>query len=261
MVDGEVHDPGLFPPGVGERLRVLREQAGLDLNDIGTRTRIPVRHLAAIERGDFAALPSATYSLGFTKAYARALGADENALVHDLRDELGREQPETRTTQVYEPADPSRVPPRVLAWTAAILALLMAVGYGVWRSEWFDGPVLPAPAVSPAPAPRATAPAVPTAATPSNGEVVLTASAPVWVRITDAGGAKLIERELAAGEHYAVPRDARDPKILTGRAESLTVTVDGRPVAPLGPPATTVTTGISAAALAARPPAPPASAQ
>lgn len=257
MVDGEAPEAGLFPQSVGERLRIMREKAGLDLNDIGTRTRIPMRHLAAIERGDYAALPSPTYSLGFTKAYARALGEDETPLIRDLRHELGREDPALRASLPYEPVDPSRVPPRLLAWTTAVLALLLAIAYGVWRSGWYGAP-LPAAPVEAGPAqpalpqPAQPAPSAPAAAA---GRVVLTATAPVWLRIYDASGARLLEKEMAAGESYEVPAGANDPQILTGRPDALRVTVDGREVAALGPPATTIADlKISAAALAARPP-------
>lgn len=257
MVEGEA-SPGLFPQSVGERLRVMREQAGLDLNDIGTRTRIPLRHLAAIERGDYAALPSQTYSLGFTKAYARALGQDDTELIRDLRGELGREDPVERAAQSYEPADPSRVPPRMLAWTALALAVLFAIGYGVWRTDFYgDTPATPAPEVAIMPPPPATArPAAP-AAVPR--QVVLTAISPVWLRIYEAQGAKLFEKEMAAGERYEVPQSAARPQILTGRPDALRVTIDGREVAPLGPPEKTIADlDIGAAALAARPAVPAA---
>ena len=85
MVESELPEPGLFPQSVGERLRVLREAAALDLNDIATRTRVPLRHLEAIERGDYASLPSPTYALGFARSYARAVGAEEAPLIAQLR--------------------------------------------------------------------------------------------------------------------------------------------------------------------------------
>ena len=48
--------------GAGGRLRRAREAQGLSRADIAQRTRIPERHLAAIEQGDFAALPARTYA-------------------------------------------------------------------------------------------------------------------------------------------------------------------------------------------------------
>ena len=260
MVDAELPEPGLFPQSVGERLRVLREAAGLDLNDVGTKTRIPLRHLEAIERSDYAALPSLTYAIGFARSYARAVGADDAPLIVQLRDELGRKDPLARGDLPYEPTDPARVPSRLLAWTAAILAVALAIGYWTWRSNfWGPDAVTPVPSEVPAPstvvtttdAPQAGAPVAPAALT---GEVVLTATTPVWLRIYDASKTKLLEKEMATGERYVVPRDANNPMILTGRPDGLKVTVGGRDVAPLGTAEKAIRdVGISAAALAARP--------
>ncbi len=260
MVDAELPEAGLFPQSVGERLRVMREAAGLDLNDVGTKTRIPLRHLEAIERGDYAALPSQTYALGFTRSYARAVGADEVPLIAQLRQDLGREDPMAHGNMPYEPTDPSRVPSRLLAWTAAILALVLAVGYWTWRSNyWGPDSVTPLPSETPEAAPTVVAtnptPTAPAATAPATGEVVLTATAPVWLRIYDASKTKLFEKEMATGERYTVPADANNPMILTGRPDGLKVTVGGREVAPLGTAEKSIKdVGISAAALAARPP-------
>lgn len=259
MVDAELPEPGLFPQSVGERLRVMREAAGLDLNDVGTKTRIPLRHLEAIERGDYASLPSQTYALGFTRSYARAVGADDVPLIAQLRLDLGREDPMARGDMPYEPADPARVPGRLLAWTAAALALVLAIGYWTWRSNTW-GPDAVTPVLTETPT---TPPVVATNATPSpepvmapvRGEVVLTATAPVWLRVYDASKTKLFEKEMTVGERYAVPANANNPMILTGRPDGLKVTVGGREVAPLGTAEKSIKdVGISAAALAARPP-------
>ena len=68
----------------------------------------------------------------------------------------------------------------------------------------------------------------------------------------------LLEKEMAAGERFLVPADANNPQIRTGRADLILVTVGGKEVAALGPAEKTVKdVGISAAALAARPPAVP----
>jgi cytoskeleton protein RodZ len=263
MDEGE--DPaGLFPQSVGERLRILRESAKLDLNDIATRTRIPLRHLESIERGDYSALPSQTYAMGFTRSYARAIGTEEEPLIARLREELGREDPARRGQLPYEPVDPTRVPSRLLAWTFAGLALLLAVGYGVWRTQYLGSddvtPVTRATPVEAPPPVLATPPsgnAPLPAAAPASGDVVLTATAPVWLRIYDATKTKLLEKEMAAGEAFTVPANANNPQILTGRPDALKVTVGGREVAPLGTAQKSIKdVGISAAALAARPPVP-----
>jgi cytoskeleton protein RodZ len=257
MVDGEIPEKGLVPARVGERLRAARDAAGLDLNDISTRTRIPLRHLTAIENSDYGELPSQTYALGFAKSYARAIGLDEVALASDLRVELGRTTPVERDAPVDEPADPSRVPPRLLAWTAALLALAIVIGYGVWRAGFFGGTEVGTPAAvtvaRDAPAVAAAAPTKPVVTAAGPGQVVLTATVPVWLRIRDASKKTLFQKEMAAGEAYQVPLTATDPRILTGRPDALKVTIDGREVAPIGGAKTTVRdAGVSAAALNAR---------
>src|SRR5690349_9708386 len=112
-------------PSAGVQLRDAREKAGLSVADIAARTRIPQRHLEAIERDDFNALPSTTYSVGFARAYARAVGVDEVGIAATVRAQLEQSGRERHAYQAFEPADPARVPPRSLAWTAAIVALLI----------------------------------------------------------------------------------------------------------------------------------------
>ena len=255
MDEAEGHEDVLFPERVGDRLRAARTKAGLDLADIATKTRIPQRHLAAIEAGDYTALPALTYCVGFVKAYARALNEDEVLMARDLRTELGYHTGETGVDHSdFEVADPSRIPPRALAWTALAVAILIAGAYGLWRSDIFDS--VPTRETSSesmpvAPAPKAVVVANP--ATTATGEVILTARDDVWFRIYDRNDKVLFEGVKKAGETYAVPADADNPQIRTGRADQIKVTVGGAVAADLGPAETTVKdVGISAAALAAR---------
>lgn len=252
MTEVEGAENALIVERVGDRLRAARNSVGLDLSDIATKTRIPQRHLAAIETGDYSALPSTTYAVGFVKAYARAVGADEVALAKSLRVELGQETENRYAHQEDEIADPARVPPRWLAWTAAIVVLLIAGGYGLWRSGTFDGGTTPVTAEAPAPAANVTIATAP--AKPAQGPVVLTAQDDVWFRIYDKNDKVLFEGVKKKGEAYQVPADADTPMIRTGRADQIAVTIGGQAAAALGPAETTVKdVVISAAALAARP--------
>jgi cytoskeleton protein RodZ len=259
VVEPQESEAALFPERVGDRLRVARTKAGLDLSDIATKTRIPLRHLQSIESGDYSAFPSSTYCVGFVKAYARAVGADEVALTKDLRVELGDVRQDARH-EYYdaEDADPARLPSRTLAWTAAAILLLFVIGWGVWRTQYMSGSdatstEIPTPADVPTVAVRPAAqPSVPN----PTGQVVLTARSAVWIRVYDAADKVLFEKEMAAGDTYAVPADANQPQIRTGGAERIAVTIDGREVAPLGAAERTIKdVGISAEALTARAPA------
>lgn len=241
----------------GDKLRMGREASGLSLADVAAKTRVPLRHLAALETNDYASLPGPTYCIGFSRAYARAVGLDEVAIAAEVRAELeGSDAIAPRVYESFEPADPARVPPRMLAWTAAAIALLIAIGYGVWRTEFFTAPT-DSEIADTANASMAAAPAraiAPMSAPDTAGPVVLTAMEDVWIRIYDAVGTRLLEKTMMKGESYTVPANANGPMILTGRPDSLAVTVAGKPVAPLGPPDRSVSDlPISAAALLSRP--------
>ena len=254
-MDGEPGDtPNLFPVKVGEKLRDARLAQGLELSDVAARTRVPLRHLQAIEASDYSGLPSPTYAVGFVKAYARAVGADEVALARELREETSSSFAAREVYVSYDPEDPVREPPSGLAWAGAIVAVLLLAAVGLWYgTDLFRGGMSAPP--EPTPTALATPDAAPTetAATPASGQVTLIAQQPVWLRIYDATGTRLFEKEMAAGERYDVPADANGPMINVGRPEALQVTIDGVAVDPLGRPGVAIKdVAISADALRAR---------
>jgi hypothetical protein len=84
--------------------------------------------------------------------------------------------------------------------------------------------------------------------------VKITATDGVWVKIYDADNVRLYENEMQPGDSFTVPGDANNPMIVTGRPQVLTVTIDGKPVPPLGTGERSIAdVGVSAAALMARP--------
>jgi cytoskeleton protein RodZ len=247
----------------GELLRRAREQKNLTLDDIAKKTRIPHRHLASIESGDFEALPGRTYAIGFAKSFARTVGLSDASIGSQIRAEMeeqghGAFQPEMSG---YAPANPSSIPPRYLAWTAAGIAALVLAGYLVWRTLILNPSEITEVAQSEATASQelVSGPANPqsiengTPSPSSQGTVVLTATETVWMKIYDAEGKRLFENEMAAGDTFTVPADADNPQILTGRPDALTVTIDGQVVPQLGTAERTIKdVGVSAAALLAR---------
>ena len=245
----------LFPKTAGEKLREAREAHGLSLAEIAARTRVPVRQLEAIEKDDYAALPSITYSVGFAKAYARAVDLDEVAIARDVRGASNQAEPARRTEyEPFEVDEPSRVPTRGLAIGALIVALLLIVGVGLfYGTSLFRGEEsAPTPTaestVAEAPAPVAAA----TTAVPS-GAVVLTATDDVWMKVYDTAGKTLFLGTLKPGEAYTVPADATGPLINVGRPDQLKITVGGTAVAPLGDGKLAIKdVAIDAASLAAR---------
>lgn len=223
---------------VGERLRRAREAQGLALDDVAARTRIPIRHLRSIEDGQWDELPAITYTVGFGRSYANAVGLDGAEIGRELREQLGGTTRSSQmSTEYYAPADPSRVPSRSMAWVAGLLALALVAFYLIWRSQLGEDeqaaaqpqpqPVQQVP-VQQAPAEQPPAPAAPADLT--GQQVTLTASEEVWLRITDqgAGGGALQQGSMQPGQQFAVPLTARRPVIQTGRPQVLRVRVGDR---------------------------------
>lgn len=63
---------------ISEVLKEERERKGLSLDDVVEKTRIKKNFLIAIEKGNFTALPSESYALGFVKNYAQLLGINQD---------------------------------------------------------------------------------------------------------------------------------------------------------------------------------------
>ncbi len=267
----------------GERLRAAREAAGLSLDDISTRTRVPVRHLAAIEDGRYGpntgaggeSLPALTYSIGFAKAFATIVGLDPADIGAQFRAEAEPDpQPETFR---YEPVDATRVPSKRLAFAALALVALIAIGLFLWSAGAFergtptdqaidamseadgttplppaegeltgDSPATPA-GMSAAQGPDAAMPAL------ASATVALTATEDVWIKVYDRENQTVRQGIMTAGEQWTVPGDPRQLLLWTGKAGALNVSVDGKPTASLGGPAETVRdVSLDPAALMAR---------
>ena len=59
-----------------------RQQKGISLQAIAAATKLSVRHLEAIESGDFSRLPGGIYNTSYIKQYARAIEFDEADLLN-----------------------------------------------------------------------------------------------------------------------------------------------------------------------------------
>ncbi len=119
---------------VGERLRAAREKQKLSLDEIASQTRIPLRHLQNLETGDWSALPAPTYTIGFAKSYASAVGLDRTEIGDDLRTEMGGQRFDAGSPEVFEPADPARTMPKWLVFSA-IGGIILVVLVMTWLNN------------------------------------------------------------------------------------------------------------------------------
>ena len=221
---------------VAARLRAARQALNLSLPDVAVRTRVTLRHIEALEAGDYAAMPGRPYAIGFARAYARAVGLDDLDVADAVRAELNRRapRPETRILNQFEVGDPAKTPSRLVGWLALLLVgAILALGGVFWRSYYAPSVALPSLAGKEQPlsadpgrkqVQRLSASAQPAA----NGPVIFTAlDNNIWVKFYDGQGKQLMQKQLAKGESYTVPAEAAAPRIWTGRPDALSITIGG----------------------------------
>jgi cytoskeletal protein RodZ len=147
---------------LGDLLRTARERRGLTVQELAAITRIPRRHLDALERGQFDELPGGMYRRAELRTYAETVGLDKAFVLERLEQSLGLAAdpvPGTAAAPIYDPSPRSRIYAVVVT-----LGLIAAAGTTYW---WWRQPVLVA---DPTEAALATALVVPaSAAVPDAG--------------------------------------------------------------------------------------------
>jgi cytoskeleton protein RodZ len=256
---------------ISDILKRKRLDRGFDLVDVARETRIPLRHLNALEAGDFSNLPALAYSIGFVRTYARYLGLDSDATARQFKTESPQLESQLTAT-MPEMDSESRLPSRnVILGSLAGLATLVAVFVAYSALKGDDVPVdetsstaaIPtvqappvlsqtaappvAETVAPPPAPvdpatvtvaPAGVPALPTANGPALSGVptaglVLRAKEDSWIKVSDGGPVSLKIGILKAGETYSVPQ-VPNLRLQTGNAGGLDVIYNGKLMPPLG---------------------------
>jgi cytoskeleton protein RodZ len=210
----ESEDDIIQTSSVGERLRAAREQKKLSLENIADQTRIPLRHLQNLEAGDWSSLPAPTYTIGFAKSYASAVGLDRTEIGDDLRSEMGGQRYESGgNAEVFEPVDPARTMPRWLV-LSAIGAIVLLVVVMTWLN---NRSLEPDQVQAPSPEAAATAPAQSAPQGPQPAQQPRqAASGPVVLTATE--------------------QDAAAPLLKAGKPEALRVTVGSATAPPVGQP-------------------------
>jgi len=148
---------------LGEILRQARERQGLTLDEVARRTRIPRRHLEALERNSLAGIPPGMYQRAEVRAYADAVGLDPQlALVA-----LGRAQATPPRAADVRPPQPVSAPRRQtrrrgrLTWiTVVVLAVVVGAASFLWRWQASGTVGVPPPVVEDRAVPTSLRPAL-----------------------------------------------------------------------------------------------------
>jgi cytoskeletal protein RodZ len=101
---------------IGQELKEARQGLDISLEQAAEETRIRAHYLQALEKGDFARLPSKAHIRGFLRAYAGYLGLDSTTLLIDLdqnerpvQDIDIQEQPEPEPDVEKVPGESSKI--------------------------------------------------------------------------------------------------------------------------------------------------------
>lgn len=122
------------PQALGAILRDTRLALGRSLEDAERQTRILVRHLAALEAGEFGQLPPGIYARGFMHNYAAYLRLNPQEMVRlfvEARGEVEtyyRPLPVARPMSTAGPIAPNFV---VIVFVVGMLAAITAWGYAL----------------------------------------------------------------------------------------------------------------------------------
>ena len=223
----------------------------VSLEEISAATKISVRLLTALEEGNRARLPAPVFTRGFIRAYCLHLGLDPAEKINSYLAEV----------QPTSPSLPAAVKPgggsrflrgrrstagTILGGVTAVLLLLGLIASPEHRRPRVSRPSVAsrieavsfknvAPSNEPTPLIRDDAPDPVVPAAVQNGvALVLQFDEPSWIEIS-ADGEKVFGGTITAGVSRKF--EARKTFSITlGNAGGVRVSIDGRPLAPLGRP-------------------------
>ena len=234
--------------GVGTRLYRERESQGRSLDEIAAATKIPQRHLEAIEAEDLDALPGVLFTRNFVRQYAVALKLDPEPLLAAL----------PKVDHASGPLPVAPKDPRSPRWDSREKSLAKAA---VWMVVLLGGATViyrklslpsdpatgmatsvhasPAAPVAQSPVPQSPAPpplpAVNTSVNPdaSPVQVTITALRSSWVGLT-ADGKSSFAGTLEPNETKEISA-TEQVKLVAGNAGGVTVSLNGKTLDPIGP--------------------------
>ena len=89
-------------------LATIRRNRGISLEEIASATKISLRSLQAIERGEFRKLPGGIYNTSYIRQYAKAIDYDESLILavynREMTPEASRPAPVKRVFGGFRPA-------------------------------------------------------------------------------------------------------------------------------------------------------------
>jgi len=116
---------------LGDGLRKARDLSGKSLAELAADTRVHERYLRALEENNISGLPSRVFAIGYVRAYAGALGLDEQLAVERYKRETpdGSVPLQAPTGVAFE--EVRRYSPRIVG--AVLILALAVIGWNVFQ--------------------------------------------------------------------------------------------------------------------------------
>ncbi|TLX22343.1 helix-turn-helix domain-containing protein [Thermomonas fusca] len=235
--------------GCGERLRMAREAAGLSIDDVAARLRMPHRVVRSLENEDWSRLGAPVFVRGQVRSYSRLLGLTTAPMMDALM--VGQVEPTKLVSRTHIPKAQWWAEQIGRRLVYIVLTLSLAIPVWVATRQHLAGTAegvaaLDAPADPAAPAepeadrtPRTVvasmtpvaANAQPAAvkALAADAEIVVRTSAKTWLEVVANDGSTLAKELLPAGaeRRYAASQVRR---MTIGNASAVALESRGRPV-------------------------------
>jgi cytoskeleton protein RodZ len=127
--------PAVTRVNPGETLRQARENNGWTLAEVALKLNLTVSSLSNLEAGAFDKLPGHTFARGYIRAYAKLLGMDQAALVHEFDVYTGTDSTGSSVHSLGRIEEPVRVSHTILRIVSLLLLLAVIGGGFLW---WQD---------------------------------------------------------------------------------------------------------------------------
>lgn len=236
--------------GCGERLRSAREAAGLSIEDVAQRLRMPARVVRSLEAEDWSRLGAPVFVRGQVRSYSRLLGLMTTPMMEAL--DVGPVEPSTLVSRTHTPK--AQWWAEQIGRRAVYIMLTLSLAIPAWvATRQHLSPAVAAatpldmPADAAAQAQGAAAPATPRtviasmapvpAAPPAAGnDIVIRTRGETWLEVLGTDGQALEKGLLPAGSErrYAA---GKVQSLTIGNVSAVDVEQRGR-VVPLAPFAT-----------------------
>lgn len=134
MLGGDFKRKKIDSLTLGERMKKIRSDRRLSLNEISKHTRIQAKYLEYLEEGKYSKLPADVYVRGFLRSYAEFLGLNEKSLIKIYEREKGIQKNIRKTEneeKVIEPLKLTKwvITPRIIIGTLVALLIFSAFFY------------------------------------------------------------------------------------------------------------------------------------